>query len=124
MDLSNFNPKFFPETNYKEQLKKNDLPAYLMMMLKTPEEFVGIHCHIPRELFNSSVSYARREKMASKFTETRFGTYMKKVFKDFYIHENKKNRYIFPSKKQILEKIDKYLDIVINEDSLNGEDTV
>lgn len=103
IDISEFNVRDIPISEYKLRLIEANAPAYIKFF---KDNFMFLSqidsCNQPREwktedLYKECIEYAKKNKMISSFTEMTFLKEIKKVFECF----NKKNKqkqsvYVFP----------------------------
>lgn len=69
-------------TEYKKQLSYENVPAYVEMFYKKPNEFCG-EVFTSTNLFTKSKEYAKNNYLSSNFTVTTFGKYTKSIFTDY-----------------------------------------
>jgi hypothetical protein len=69
-------------TEYKKQLSYENVPAYVEMFYKKPNEFCG-EVFTSTNLFTKSKEYAKNNYLSSNFTVTTFGKYTKSIFVDY-----------------------------------------
>lgn len=107
-DLSNFNPRDIPITDYKKRLIWANLEAYIKFIYDEFEQIQEISL-TSNELYKMSIDYAKNNKMKSTYTEDLFCKQFKKVFGEFNKLDTKTRRsiYLFKdiSKNEIKEHI-------------------
>lgn len=109
-DLSNFNPRDIPITDYKKRLILANLEAYIKFVYDEFENIVDIKFNV-NTLYKMSIDYAKNNKMKSTYTEDLFSKEFKKVFGDFQKRTNKCIIYFFNkiTKEEIKDHIMKKL---------------
>jgi len=107
-DISEFNPRNIITTDYKKELMKNDLPAYIKMVQFTPRLFAGSSI-TSKNLYIQSLEYARLNRLSTGYTERKCYKDIKNCFEKFYTKENDQRCYKFP------ENLEKVVDKMINE---------
>ena len=115
-DISNFDPREMPITEYKKDLIKMDLPAYFGMMLNEIE----IHTNIEltaSDLYKLSIEYAKRNNMVRTYTERKFSMDFKKVFGSYYKRKAGNRFYIFESSNTLKDDINNLIENYINNES-------
>lgn len=95
-DISTFNTRDIPITEYKKSLIFQNIPAYLKF-IKTDIDIYSDSEFLASDLYKMSIEYAKKNKMNSSYTERFFYLNFKKVFGEYNkLNKNKLSIYIFP----------------------------
>lgn len=104
-DINLFNPREIVVTEYKQELAKANLPAYIRF-IKDNFDLYANETILTKELYKHSVEYAKKNKLISTYTERFFYINFKKVFGDYnYDKEYNGKRqscYIFPDDLELI----------------------
>lgn len=95
LDISNFNTRDIPMTDYKKRNVMNSLPAYIQMMRDRYFTFDGKPL-TGQELYKLSLSYAKENRLSAAYTNMKFFKDFKIYFGEYYFKDDKVNKYIFP----------------------------
>lgn len=106
-DITNFEPREFPMTEYKRQLIINDLPAYIKMIKYKPDQYAGEEL-TSKELYTRSVRYAMKNKLPHTYTDQKCYKELKEYFGMWYCKRNDQRVYAFPDTLEL--EIDEIID--------------
>ena len=98
-------------TEYKKRNVINSLPSYIQMMRDRYIEFDGKPI-TGQELYKSSISYAKENRLSTTYTNMKFFKDFKIYFGDYYVRSSSVNKYLFPENMSD-EEIEKCIDKVI-----------
>lgn len=93
-DISTFNPRNIPITDYKKRLIWANLEAYIKFVYEDFNNIIDNKFNI-NTLYKMSIDYAKNNKMKSTYTEDLFCKQFKKVFGDFQKRTNTGVYYFF-----------------------------
>jgi len=111
LDISKFNTRIIPMTEYKKRNVINSLPSYIQMMRDRYIDFDGKSIS-GQELYKYSISYAKENRLSTAYTNMKFFKDFKIYFGDYYVRGDNINKYLFPE-NMLDEEIEKCIDKVI-----------
>ena len=95
-DLSKFNPRDVPITEYKKILIMNDMPAYIKMFQMKGAQF-SANSYTPQELYLESLTYAKENRLQQNYTDRRCYKDLRKYFGEYLKRTSKSMVYKFPN---------------------------
>jgi hypothetical protein len=95
-DISKFTTRNIIMTAFKKRLIVANAPAYIKYVKDNLHHLKGSNIK-PKEIYEESIEYAKRNKLNSSYTQHSFEIQFKKVFKEFNIRDKNNNSvYYFP----------------------------
>jgi len=95
LNISCFNPRDIPKTEYKKNMIFHNLPTYLRFIKDEVNTYEDAE-YKTTDLYKLSVEFGKKNRMIYNYSEKFFYTNFKKVFGEFNIIKNKNSYYKFP----------------------------